>query len=401
MSAVQGTATGASPGATPGPGTTRSWWRRRRGTVLLALVVLLLLAVVVALSGDPETTTPLDPDNPGREGTAALVEVLAEQGVEVEVVRDAAALEAAEVTTTTTVVVSSTDDLGRSTVERLREHARPGLLVLLEPGPAASGALGTPPGISVPGGGPVPAACSAPGAAGSTGDRLDDLSLEVDAATAFPGPGCFPDGSGGHLLVGDDGEVVLGAAQALTNEQVLRADNAALALRLLGGGDRLVWYVPDLTDLAPGDAVSVRSLLPPWLLPGLVLGLVAMLAVALWRGRRLGPLSVEALPVVVRAVETTRSRGRLYRSAGDRPHAATALRAAARARLAERLGLGAAGGGADRVEPLVRAVATATGQDAGRVAALLDPDAPTPTTDHDLITLAQDLDRLDREVRHP
>lgn len=381
--------------------TVRSRWRRGRGAAVLLLVVLLLLAVVVALRGAPDSSDPLDPDNPGREGTAALVEVLAAEGVEVEVVRDAAALEAAPVDPSTTVVVSSPDALGRSTAERLREHARPGLLVLLEPGPAGSSALGTPPGRSVEGGDPVAADCSPPGAVGALGGRLSDLALEVDAATTFPGPGCFPDGSGGHLLVGDDGEVTFGAAGALTNAQVLRADNAALALRLLGGGDRLVWYVPDLADLAAGDAVSVRSLLPPWLLPGLVLGLVAMLAVMLWRGRRLGPLSVEALPVVVRAVETTRSRGRLYRSAGDRSHAAAALRAAARVRLAERLGTGTAGGAAEQVRALVRATAVATGHDPERVAALLDPDAPPPATDHDLITLAQDLDRLDREVRHP
>ncbi len=61
----------------------------------------------------------------------------------------------------------------------------------------------------------------------------------------------------------------------------------------------------------------------------------------LWRGRRLGPLATEPLPVVVKAIETTRSRGRLYRKSGDRAHAADALRSATRARAATRLRLGA------------------------------------------------------------
>ncbi len=38
--------------------------------------------------------------------------------------------------------------------------------------------------------------------------------------------------------------MLFGADQALTNDQILRADNAAVALRLLGQDDRLVWYVP-------------------------------------------------------------------------------------------------------------------------------------------------------------
>ena len=58
----------------------------------------------------------------------------------------------------------------------------------------------------------------------------------------------------------------------------------------------------------------------------------------LWRGRRLGPLVVEPLPVVVKAVESTQGRGRLYRRVRDRAHAAEILRAATARRLAARLG---------------------------------------------------------------
>lgn len=363
-------------------------------------MVALLLTVVVVTTGDPETATPLDPDNPGRDGTAALVEVLADEGVEVAVARDAAGLEDTTVDGGTTVVVSSTDDLGTSTAERLRAHAAPGLLVLLEPEPPAAELLGLVPGRGVEAGDGLAADCTSSDAAGPVAARVDDLTLEADLVTTYPGPGCFPDGRGGSALVGDERRLVLGASQALTNDQVLRADNAALALRLLGGGDRVVWYVPSLADLAGDDAVSVGALLPDWLVPGLWLVALAALAGVLWRGRRLGPLAVERLPVVVRAVETTRSRGRLYRSAGDRAHAAAALRAAARSRAAERLGTGD-GSGAARAEAVVRAVAVATGRAPGQVDALLSPDAPPPTTDHDLTTLAQDLDRLDREVRHP
>ena len=67
---------------------------------------------------------------------------------------------------------------------------------------------------------------------------------------------------------------------------------------------------------------------------------LVVLLVALWKGRRIGPLVAERLPVVVRASETVEGRGRLYRSrrAGDR--AADALRTATLQRLLPRLGLG-------------------------------------------------------------
>ncbi len=86
---------------------------------------------------------------------------------------------------------------------------------------------------------------------------------------------------------------------------MLEKDNAALALRLLGQHERLLWYVADSTDLGSGEGLSLSRLLPPWLGPSAILLVVGVLALMLLRGRRLGPLVTEPLPVVVRAVEST------------------------------------------------------------------------------------------------
>ena len=223
------------------------------------------------------------------------------------------------------------------------------------------------------------------------GDAIVTLNVEVDKALAYPGEGCFPEEDG--ALVVTHGDVVsFGLAEALTNDQILRADNAAAAVRLLGQRDRLVWYVPTIADLPAGDGVSLETLLPRWIAPGLFLSAIAVLALVLWRGRRLGPLATEPLPVVVKAIETTHARGRLYRKAQDRPHAAEALRRATRARVARRLDLDATD------DALVRELARHTGRSEAEVRTLLDP-SNRPGNDRDLITLARGLAELDREVR--
>ena len=369
---------------------------------LAVLVVVLFLAVValtLATTDGPGTTTPLDPANPGPDGTRALYRVLADQGVETEVARGADALDETPVDEGTVVVVSSTEALGATTIARLRRHAAPGSMVLLAPEGRTWGLLGGEPAGTVRPGPTLSAECRGTGGNGDLVALVEDLVIEVDRATVYSAPGCFPSRDGAPTLLLDDDLVVLGAARALTNDQVLRSDNAALGLRLLGRGDRLVWYVPDLADQGGEDAVGADELLPRWLTPALWLGLATLGALVLWRGRRLGALVTEPLPVVVRASETTRSRGRLYRRAGDRAHAAGALRAAARDRTAEALGLGSSPG-PDHLAALVRGVAARTARSPAEVAALLSPDAPAPGSDHDLITLAQDLDQLDREVRH-
>ncbi|GAA4674222.1 DUF4350 domain-containing protein [Nocardioides nanhaiensis] len=394
----------ASAGAGPGS------WRRHRAMLLVGLGFALAVALAVATNGPARTGEPLDPDNPGPEGTRAIARVLDDQGVEVQVVRGLEELGSTRLGSGDTLVVSSTDLLGEGVVARLREQAGPARVVLVEPTALAASLFG----VRLQGESALPDGETEGWEAGCDLADLDGLRLDVDAATTYLDPGatspprgaCFPaDGAGGPgaLLVERDGVVLLGAGQALTNDQVLRADNAAVALRLLGGGPRLVWFVPRLDDLGTQEAVGVGELLPPWIRPGLWVLALAALALLLWRARRLGPLATEPLPVVVKAVETTLSRGRLYRRAGDRAHAATALRTATRRRLTARLGLDRREATVTGTDPdaLVRRIAEHTGRESDAVAALLGAGAAPPTTDRQLVQLATDLHTLEEEVRHP
>ena len=191
------------------------------------------------------------------------------------------------------------------------------------------------------------------------------------------------------------GTTVLGSGTILSNTAILRSDNAAIALRLLGQSKRLVWYIPTLADVPSDDAVSLSSLLPEWLRPATWLGGVAVVALIIWRGRRLGPLVSEPTPVEVKAIETTLSRGRLYRKANDRAHAAAALRTAARESLRLRLHL------PTRTTPdvLARHLADRLHQPGDEIAESIAPNATDPTTDQQLISLATRLVELEEEVR--
>lgn len=361
--------------------------RRHRSTLVIGLGLLVSVAVVLLTASQEGGSGHLDPADADPGGARAVARVLDDQGVRVTVARGAEAFERAGIAAGDTVVVTSTGALGRSTADRLVERAGDARLVLVDADPGVADLLGVPPPTRVAPDGAVAAGCADPTYAG--------LAVAVDQGLAYPGPGCF--GAGDGVLVAEPrpGLVLLGAGQALSNDQVLRADNAAVALRLLGQSDRLVWYVPSLEDLRAGDGVGLSSLLPDWLRPALLLAAVATLALLLWRARRLGPLAVEPLPVAVKAIESTHSRGRLYRRAGDRAHAAQVLRAAARGRAAERLRAGASPDPA----VLVRDLARHTGRPEAEIEALVGPHAPPPATDQDLITLADRLAELDREVR--
>jgi len=364
--------------------------RRLRVPALVGAVLLVAAAVTALTGGEAETSTRLDPANAGPDGTRAVARVLADQGVSVRVARDAGQLEAEPVGAGSTVVVTSAGDLGASTLRRLLDHAEPAHVLLVEPPTAVVDELDEDLSLGRIGSSDrVWAACDDP--------LLEDLRMAVDDGYGFTGAArsCFGLGPAAVYAVSDGGVALLGAGSVLTNDQVTREDNAAVALRLLGQEGSLVWYVPDPADLEAGDELSLASQLPRWIRPALGLLVAVGIALLVWRGRRLGPLVTEPLPVTVRSIESTHGRGQLYRRADARGHAGQVLLEATRARLAQRLRLPRTG-----LEPhhLVQAAAAATGRPPAEVGALLYPPFVPTGHDRELIALARQLSALEESA---
>jgi hypothetical protein len=387
-----------------GDGTTAgSRARRRWRAARWPLAVLLLIAIVAglaALSRPVVSSTPLAPDNASPNGARALAQVLGDQGVEVSYVTRTADAVAQARAGTTLLVTSDLNLLPEQIGALLGTEAD---LVLLEPGydlleGATDGAatLGddwaSPDALRTP-------QCSDPDAVAAEGIRSSGYGL---TATGPGSVACFPGGESppdtGAYLVHEGGRrvVALDDASLLTNARIDEDGNAALALRALGRHENLTWFVPDLLDTSSADDSTVgAAALPPWVVIVLAQLLVVALFAALWRGRRLGPLVTEDLPVVVRASETTRGRGRLYRRSRSRGHAAAGLRAHSADRIASRLGLPRSAAAPALIDAIVRA----TDRPAEQVGHLLY--GPPPADDAALLELARHLDQLESEVFHP
>jgi hypothetical protein len=357
-----------------------------RTTILVALGLLAALVVLSILTRDRATFgDPLDPRNPKHDGAQAVARVLEQHGVDVQVVRGQAAFLDERVDSGTAVVVTNPGVLGYSTLRRLQDHAA-GAGALVIAGEAE--VLGSQFGID--------ATSSSTGrrSASCEEELARGLVVHTYGGSELATSGCFGSGSA-SVLVRRDALWLLTSPESLSNEHVLESDNGALALRLLGQQQRLVWYVADAADTAVTDGTQLSDLLPRWLVPGAYLLLASLVAVILWRGRRLGPLVTEPLPVVVRAAESTQSRGRIYRRTGDRHHAAAILVGAAGRRLTESLQLPRG----STTETVAAAAAARTGRDPRELLDLLGD--PAVTKDSQLVGLGQRLIELENEVRTP
>lgn len=395
----------APPGAGPetgvviGDGTTvmaraRTRWQQWRWP-LAAAVTFLVLVGASSLLQARTSSTPLAPDNPSDDGARAVAQILGDQGVDVHYVRTvrearALALEG------TTLLVAGTAALDSEGAQALASV--PADLVVVGPDAWVLEEL--------TGGeftmqheftsGVREAGCPDPDAraAGRIASDGRAISATGDGVVCFTEPGLEESGGAFGSLERDGRRVVVISDEGvITNARLAEHGHAALALRTLGAHEDLVWLVPSL-ELGTDDVGSgpTGRMFPEWASPvGLQL-LVLLVALAFWRGRRLGRVVTEPLPVTVRAAEATLGRGRLYRRARARGHAAAALRAGTASRLAALLGLPRAAGATDVID----AVARATGRGVDEISGVLY--GPPPTDDGELLWLARTLDQLEGEV---
>ena len=353
----------------PTPVRRRSWrW------VLLALVAICVVAAIGTYLTAPRPGGRMDPDSTGPDGAHALVALLRDHGV-------------------TVVVANSVDD---AETQHAPEHC------CCSPRPSASPTSRccndwpTPRAICywwnrrrtpAP---RSPRVSAAAARASSTPSRIALCERRIkrdrwtsDRPTPFTPSviealsSCY----GGALVRYRDGErivTVVGSTDFMTNGGLLRAGNAALAMNLAGQHPRLVWYAPQHIEGESRVRRKIFDLIPDnvtWIVVQLWL---TVMLIALWKGRRIGPLVAEDLPVVVRASETVEGRGRLYRSRRARDRAAQALRAATLQRMLPRLGLAV-----DTPAPAVVTAAVSTQQITIRnrcgISCLARRRPPTPT----------------------
>ena len=363
-------------------------WRNARW-VVLAIVVIVGVAVLSTYLTAPRAGGRMDPTSTSSDGARALVTLLRDHGVDVIDADDIAAVERAARPDTLILVAQTFHLIDDDLLRRLA--AVPGDRLLVEPVSRTREELA--PEIRLDGattfGGAEPD-CDLREAtrAGAVQFGLSDAYEAVGDVSLTR---CY---DGALVRYTDDGRTVtvVGTADFMTNSGLLKEGNAALAMNLAGTHPRLIWYAPQRSEGESEGGATISDLIPDrvtWIVLQLCL-VVALLAV--WKARRIGPLVAEQLPVVVRASETVEGRGRLYRSRRASDRAAEALRTATLQRMLPRLGLGH-----NSAPPAVaQAIAERCGLNPQTVAHMLF--GPPPVTDADLVSLANELDNIERQV---
>jgi len=384
-------------GRTAGAAARGRW--SRYGWVIGIVASTLLVLTILALTKVPTSKTPLSINNAGQDGTKALAEILRHQGVsvkELDTLSDARGALGRD----GTLVVAGYTYLSHPQMDSI--YAWNGPVVWLAPQwgdvELSDDRLA---GVDSQVVRTVEADCGLPAAKAAGSIVVEGQKVVVESE----GPditSCFGNSRSGSALVQiDRGDLppltVISATGFMTNGRLAQEGDAALALQLMGSRDHVAWYMGsgfDTTTLTgdPTDESGITFGAPAWTNAGLLALCITFFGAALWRGRRMGKLVTEPLPVIVPASEATRGRARLYRRGRAFGHAAAALRAGTARRTSARLGLG------PHATPgeLVAAIAAATGRDSTEPRELIY--GPPPRDEAAMLNLVRRLDALESEV---
>jgi hypothetical protein len=254
--------------------------------VLLALAAITIVASIGTYLTAPRPGGTMDPEATGPSGAHALVTLLRDRGVEVVVADTIADVEGAARADTLLLVAQTQYLTDNSLLERLDKA--PGDLLLLEPTSRTRTALT--PRLRI-----------------KAADEFDiqpncPLREANRAGSVHFGPGDAYQPKGDLVVISCYGGAlvryrdvsrtvtVVGSSDFMTNGGLLEQGNAALAMNLAGDRPRVVWYAPHRAEGETSSPGSISDLIPEnvtWIVWQLWL---VVILVALWKGRRVGPL---------------------------------------------------------------------------------------------------------------
>ena len=376
--------------------TARATFRRSRFWLVAVAFVVVVVVGYLLLTPPSLTDQPLAPTGTGMTGSRALVQVLRQHGVATTSATNLNDAESAVSDASATTVLMYDPDrfLDSDQLAQLRDIAAH--VVVISPGANEVRALDR--NISLIGDSTAsPSAhCDLPAAvrAAKIADGGHAYRLAGEGTSYSR---CFPSGDNDFTLIqnrtGATTLTIVGSTKSFENRYIGDSGNAALAINLLGSSKNLVWYLPSLEDVgAGGRTVTLAQSAPAWFPTFTVLVFLVLIAAAIWRGRRFGPLVIERMPVIVRSSETMEGRARLYQTSSARVRALDSLRIGTLTRIGRMCGLPRT---AD-VDEIARSVATLLGRPFAEVRGVL-VDA-LPGSDAELVHSSDELLRLESDV---
>ena len=365
-------------------------WKAIRPLVMVFFFSLSVMIATALIPRNEADYSSLSPSNPGNSGSQALADAMRHHGVKVIHIHSIQEL-VARSTPETPAVITDPEDLTTTTAQKLDDQLQRAVYLLQRPSTDFE-PLHITTNYEKKSYNPdtLTAQCELKSARAAK--QIENPNGQLINTTESGWTKCFPSNGAYAYLEKSEGNyfrAVFADSEIATNGNIDQEGNASMLINAMAQKPVILWYNANYSDSL--DEPDTASLTPSWFLPMVMMLGAGITVIGISRGQRMGRLVPEDLPSYVPSSETTRGRGRLMATQNEHGHAARLLRVEAATNIARHLGIDPQ---ATR-ETLEHAL-EARGLLNSHVTALLW--GPPPTSNAELVTLAEQLTALTQEI---
>lgn len=301
-------------------------------TYTLLLLIVILLSVWMFKSESKLSQVPFSPDNPKENGTMALSEVLRNKGTNLQIIDSIE--DTYYASEKDAIVVINPQNIPKDRLQELEENGYNDIFFMntynaqfQDIEEINSSKLTE-----------IKAQCKTESFNTETKISGSFLSLKIDeekisdSDIEYKINKCFPielDGETSYAYIEKISDTYktsyIADPSIFTNKEITKSSNAAVALNLFNKYKNIYWYMPTKAEFEdPSNAAP--PLTPSWAGQIFLLICIATIFLLLAKGKRLGFVIKENLPVVVKFEETNTGKANLYRKNNDQDYTANILR---------------------------------------------------------------------------
>ncbi|QPK94628.1 hypothetical protein HCQ94_02710 [Actinomyces sp. zg-332] len=304
--------------------------------VYILIALLLIIAFIVSMIfNNTKSSTPYAIDNPGKNGTMALSEVLREKSTYIKTINRVSNIKNISSKEDSAIVVLNPHMIPDKKLKTI-ENNKVKDIIFINTANANLSNIQTTFSSSTK---PITSDCTLDFLNYKTKISHSLFSLlpknSSDSVSNTNLAVCFPikgkEGTSYALIQKKNANNTLtyiSDGSIFTNGQITKEGNAALALNILNKYKTVYWYLPYLEDFSSPEEkqTGVNALLPPGTYQLVILLAIATLFYLSGKSIRLGKVVEEDLPVIVKHEDIIFSKANLYRKSNDQEYTANILR---------------------------------------------------------------------------
>ncbi len=294
---------------------------------LSSIIPLIIISIILTtLFSNTTSEQPYAINNPNKNGTMALIQVLKNKKIEIEKIKNYSQLTQIKNSQKTATVIVNPNYIPKKSLQKIITKTKNDLFLLniinYKDNNVESDFKGKVDNIK--------SECKFEYINNKTKISHSLTSIHTSTSTEKNIIKCFPTTNNNYALIINKTKkqkiFYISDASIFNNKNITSASNASLALNMFSKYQKINWYTSDITDQYSMKKIENNPLTPPWAKNIIIITLISAILLLISKSKRLKPIAKENNITLTRSTDTTTGKANLYKKNNDQNYVAEIIR---------------------------------------------------------------------------